>query len=115
MGFHAAIYLFIASGLTGLGSEDVHTSFTELPADALYTFGGKRVGFTDEGGALPSISFITCQQYIGCTDVGGFSLAFTDHRFQLLTFLPGKINMISDHLIIPPELKATDILAFMQH
>jgi hypothetical protein len=115
MGFHTAVYPFITSTLTGLCSEDCHTSFTELPADALHTFGRKMIGFADGTFTLSADRFITCQQHVGCTDGCGSSFAFNDHRFQLLTFLCRKIYTILNHLLIPPSPKVTDMLAFLQH
>jgi len=72
MGFHTAVYPFITPGLMRLRSEDIHPCLTELPTDALYTFGGKMIGFTDCDSTLSSIGFITGQQYMGCTDLGEY-------------------------------------------
>src|SRR3954447_278073 len=97
MSFHAAVYALITPCLTGLWSEDLHVSFTKLLAAALYRFGRKMIGFTDGACTLSADGFITCQQYVGDTDGTGFSLAFTDHRFQLLLFLSRKVNTILYH------------------
>src|SRR3954470_1725491 len=115
MSFHTAVYLFITAGMAGRWSEDIHASLTELLADALYSFSTKMIGFADGTFTLSAGGFITCQQNVSYAHSTGFSLAFADHCFQLLTFLRRQINTILNHWTIPPAPKITDILAFLQH